>query len=55
MLLANFVLFAQFLHYKPIYEAFGFYDSQPVLIGLFIVTSHMLEPINKVRFLLYLK
>ncbi|XP_031788167.1 CAAX prenyl protease 1 homolog [Nasonia vitripennis] len=45
--LCNFISFAQLLHYAPIYEAFGFTDSKPVLIGLMVVTMYVLAPLNK--------
>ncbi|XP_014236302.1 CAAX prenyl protease 1 homolog [Trichogramma pretiosum] len=45
--LVNFVLFAQLLHYSPMYEGLGFTDSKPVFIGLLIVLNNILAPVNK--------
>ena len=45
----NFYSFAMLLHFRPMYAAFGFTDSQPILIGLIIVLMHILIPINEVR------
>ncbi|XP_076637368.1 CAAX prenyl protease 1 homolog [Colletes latitarsis] len=46
--LINILLFAKLLDCKPIYEAFGFYDSQPTLIGLIIITTYILIPVNTI-------
>lgn len=48
LLVANFVMFAKLLRYTPMYRAFGFVDSQPIIIGLFIVTMYILIPLNTV-------
>ncbi|XP_058797827.1 CAAX prenyl protease 1 homolog [Phymastichus coffea] len=47
IMLGNFILFAQLMNYSPVYEAFEFHDSKPILIGLMIITSHVLAPVNK--------
>jgi len=41
-------MFAKLLRYTPMYSAFGFVDSQPIIIGLFIVTMYILIPLNTV-------
>ncbi|XP_029159147.1 CAAX prenyl protease 1 homolog [Nylanderia fulva] len=43
---ANFVMFAKLLSYTPMYNAFGFMDSQPIFIGLVIVIMYILIPLN---------
>lgn len=48
ILVANFVTFAKLLRYTPMYTAFGFVDSQPILIGLLIVTMYILIPLNTI-------
>lgn len=48
ILVANFIMFAKLLRYTPMYVAFGFVDTQPILIGLFIVTMYILIPVNTV-------
>ncbi|KYN37827.1 CAAX prenyl protease 1 like protein [Trachymyrmex septentrionalis] len=48
ILLANFIMFAKLLRYTPMYSAFGFVDSQPIIIGLFIVTMYILIPLNTI-------
>lgn len=45
---ANFVMFAKLLKYAPMYSAFGFMDSQPIFIGLIIVTMYILIPFNTI-------
>ncbi|XP_018399124.1 PREDICTED: CAAX prenyl protease 1 homolog [Cyphomyrmex costatus] len=45
---ANFVVFAKLLRYTPMYSAFGFTDTEPILIGLFIVTMYILMPLNTI-------
>ncbi|KAJ8681776.1 hypothetical protein QAD02_017568 [Eretmocerus hayati] len=47
IVLVNFILFAQLLHYSPVYEAFGFTDSKPVFIGLAVIMTYVLAPFNK--------
>ncbi|KAK0078058.1 hypothetical protein PV325_003017 [Microctonus aethiopoides] len=42
----NFIPFAKLLHYQPMYTAFGFVDTQPIFIGLIIVTMYILTPLN---------
>ncbi|KZC06235.1 PREDICTED: CAAX prenyl protease 1 homolog [Dufourea novaeangliae] len=44
--LANVLLYAKLLNYKPMYLAFGFTDAQPTIIGLTIVTMYILIPIT---------
>ncbi|XP_033215212.1 CAAX prenyl protease 1 homolog [Belonocnema kinseyi] len=46
-ILINFYSFGMLLHYRPMYVAFGFNHSQPILIGLIIVLMHILIPINE--------
>lgn len=44
-----FLLFAGFstmFKYPPLYKALGFYDFQPVLVGLYIVFSFVMMPYN---------
>ncbi|XP_072744658.1 CAAX prenyl protease 1 homolog [Anoplolepis gracilipes] len=48
MFVANFVMFAKLLRYTPMYSAFGFVDSQPIFIGLIIVTMYILIPLNTI-------
>jgi len=43
-----FLLFAFLSKSKPLYVAFGFTDSQPVLIGLMIVLQYILAPYSAV-------
>merc|ERR1719312_1850464 len=43
-----FALFAYLSKAKPLYEAFGFTDSQPVLIGLMIVLQYITAPYSAV-------
>jgi len=43
-----FLLFAYLSKSKPLYVAFGFSDSQPVLIGLMIVLQYILAPYSSV-------
>ena len=43
-----FALFAYLSKSRPLYEAFGFTDSQPVLIGLMIVLSYITAPYSAV-------
>ncbi|XP_066600202.1 CAAX prenyl protease 1 homolog [Prorops nasuta] len=42
----NFIAFAKLLNYTPMYEAFGFEDSQPIFIGLIIVSMYILIPFS---------
>ncbi|XP_029036433.1 CAAX prenyl protease 1 homolog [Osmia bicornis bicornis] len=42
----NLFLYAKLLNYEPMYRAFGFMDSQPIFIGLIIVTMYILIPLN---------
>lgn len=48
MFVANFVMFAKLLRYTPMYNAFGFVNSQPIFIGLIIVTMYILIPLNTI-------
>lgn len=43
-----FALFAYLSKSRPLYEAFGFTDSQPVLIGLMVVLSYITAPYSAV-------
>ncbi|XP_033299394.1 CAAX prenyl protease 1 homolog [Bombus bifarius] len=45
-LLMNIYLYAKLLDYKPIFEAFGFMDSQPTFIGFIIITIYISNPLN---------
>ncbi|XP_072019048.1 CAAX prenyl protease 1 homolog [Amphiura filiformis] len=42
-----FFLFALLIEKKVLYEAFGFYDSQPVLLGLVIIFQFVFSPYNE--------
>ncbi|XP_011299959.1 CAAX prenyl protease 1 homolog [Fopius arisanus] len=42
----NFIPFAKLINYAPMYTAFGFTSSQPIFIGLIIVTMYILTPLN---------
>lgn len=42
-------MFAKLLRYTPMYNSFGFVDTQPIIIGLFIVTMYILIPLNTVN------
>ncbi|KAL0102570.1 hypothetical protein PUN28_018100 [Cardiocondyla obscurior] len=48
ILVINFIMFTSLLRYKAMYSAFGFVDTQPIILGLFIVTMYILIPINTV-------
>ena len=43
-----FLVFNLLFKYQPLYEAFGFSDSQPIFIGLYIVTSYIFSPYNAI-------
>jgi len=43
-----FLVFNLLFKYKPLYDAFGFTESQPIFIGLYIVTSYIFSPYNAV-------
>ncbi|XP_067000230.2 CAAX prenyl protease 1 homolog [Anabrus simplex] len=43
-----FLVFGLLFKYKPMYNAFGFHDEQPVLIGLLIVLQFIFSPYNAV-------
>ena len=43
-----FIVFNLLYKYKPLYDAFGFTDSQPIFIGLYIVTSYVFSPYNAI-------
>ena len=47
-ILFMFLCFNLLFQYKPLYEAFGFHNSQPVFIGLYIVTSFIFSPYNAI-------
>lgn len=47
-ILFMFLVFNLLFKFQPLYEAFGFYDSQPIFIGLYIVTSYIFSPYNAV-------
>ncbi|XP_076762484.1 CAAX prenyl protease 1 homolog isoform X2 [Xylocopa sonorina] len=44
--LINIYLYAKLINYKPMFEAFGFMNSQPTFIGFIIVTMYILIPLN---------
>jgi hypothetical protein len=44
-----FALFAYLYKLQTLYTAFGFSDSQPVLIGLMIILQFITAPYNTVR------
>ncbi|KAI5740556.1 hypothetical protein M8J76_005009 [Diaphorina citri] len=45
--------FQYLFQYPPLYSAFGFYDSQPILLGLIIVLQYVFAPYNQlVQFLM---
>lgn len=52
-LLMNIYLYAKLLDYKPIFEAFGFMDSQPTFIGFIIITIYISNPLNIVSLMYY--
>lgn len=41
-------MFAKLMQYTPMYKAFGFVDTQPILIGFIIVMSYIMIPLNTV-------
>nr|CAI5864815.1 unnamed protein product [Callosobruchus analis] len=41
-----FAVFSVMFKYPPLYQALGFYDIQPVLVGLFVVLVYVLMPYN---------
>ena len=41
-------LFALLIERKELFEAFGFYDNQPILIGLVIIFQFVFSPYNEV-------
>lgn len=47
-ILFMFLVFNLLFQYRPLYEAFGFHDSQPIFIGLYIVTSYIFSPYNAI-------
>ncbi|XP_011497778.1 PREDICTED: CAAX prenyl protease 1 homolog [Ceratosolen solmsi marchali] len=47
IILLNIVLFGQLLHYASIYETFGFIDEKPVIVGLTVILTYVLAPLNK--------
>lgn len=47
-ILFMFTVFNALFQYRPLYEAFGFHDSQPIFIGLYIVTSYIFSPYNAI-------
>ncbi|KAL6261173.1 hypothetical protein P5V15_008697 [Pogonomyrmex californicus] len=48
LFVTNIVIFAKLLDYTPMYNAFGFMDSKPIIIGLIIVTMFILIPLNTI-------
>ncbi|KAL1461709.1 hypothetical protein WDU94_013581, partial [Cyamophila willieti] len=45
--------FQYLFQYKPLYSAFGFYNTQPILLGLLIVLQYVFAPYNQlVQFLM---
>jgi len=47
--LVCFAGFGYLIKYTALYEAFGFYDQTPVLIGLLIILSYIFAPYNQVE------
>lgn len=47
-MLVCFAGFGYLIKYTALYEAFGFYDQTPVLIGLLIILSYIFAPYNQV-------
>jgi len=47
-ILVCFAGFAYLLKYSQLYTSFGFYDGQPILIGLLIIFSYIFAPYNQV-------
>lgn len=41
-----FSVFSVMFKYPPLYKAVGFYDIQPVLVGLFVVLQYVMMPYN---------
>ncbi|VEN52480.1 unnamed protein product [Callosobruchus maculatus] len=41
-----FAVFSVMFKYPPLYQALGFYNIQPVLVGLFVVLTYVLKPYN---------
>ncbi|KAK2584382.1 hypothetical protein KPH14_006767 [Odynerus spinipes] len=46
--LVTVLTFAKLINYKPMYVAFGFENSTPILIGFIIVTKYVLLPLNMI-------
>lgn len=44
-----FFLFALLVEQKVLFDAFGFYDSQPTLIALVIIFQFVFSPYNEVK------
>ncbi|KJE93739.1 CAAX prenyl protease 1 [Capsaspora owczarzaki ATCC 30864] len=44
----SFALFSLFVSYQPLYTSFGFPDSRPVFIGMFLVFQFVFQPMNTV-------
>lgn len=44
-----FAIFAALFKRQVLYEAFGFTDAQPILMGLFIIFQFVLSPYSEVR------
>lgn len=44
-----FFLFAVLIGQKELFAAFGFYDTQPTLIGLMIIFQFIFSPYNEVN------
>lgn len=49
-----FLAFGLLFKYEVLYRAFGFYNEQPVLIGLLVVLQFIFSPYNSVSFALFL-
>ncbi len=47
------VIFSRLIHYKQLYNAFGFDSSQPVLIG-YMLSSYVMAPVSQLYSLLWL-
>lgn len=50
-----FFLFAVLIGRKELFAAFGFYETQPTLIGLMIIFQFIFSPYNEVNNNLYEK
>lgn len=46
-----FLVFGLLFKYSVLYRAFGFYDSEPIFIGLVIIQQFIFSPYNAVSIL----